>query len=64
MEHYRDKVLEGRYRLTHRIGQGGMATVYLAYNERLGKDVVIKQNGNSRWPEDQLLFEQEAQILA
>ncbi len=63
MEHYRDKMLQGRYHLTHKIGRGGMAVVYLAEDKHLRKSVVVKANGRSHALEERQLFEQEARIL-
>ena len=36
------QVLEGKYTIVRRLAEGGMSTVFLAVNERLGKDVAVK----------------------
>jgi serine/threonine protein kinase len=64
MEHYFGKILHQRYRLTHKIGHGGMATVYLAEDQdRMNQPVVIKQNDHSASPAERTQFEKEAQTL-
>ncbi len=56
----------GRYQLTARIGQGGMGTVYLATDSRLGRDVAIKVLTQPRASDKVLLerFFREAKAAA
>ncbi len=45
-------LVDGKYRILHKIGQGGMSTVYLALNERAGKQWAVKEvrkNGVSNY---------------
>src|SRR5436190_744225 len=58
------KILAGRYRVLERLGAGGMATVYLAEDDRLGRKVAVKRL-HSDSPEDAARrFEREAKVGA
>ena len=60
----RDKVLAGRYRVLERLGSGGMAAVYLAEDQRLGRRVAAKVL-HADSPEDMARrFDREAKLLA
>jgi len=59
----------GRYHIIEQLGQGGMATVYKAYDNRLERDVAIKFIRRESVPPDQVAamlkrFEREAKSLA
>ncbi len=59
----------GRYYLTERLGEGGMAVVYKAYDTRLERDIAIKIIRSGAFPSDDLAeilkrFEREAKSLA
>src|SRR3954471_8052822 len=57
-------VLAGRYRVLDRLGAGGMATVYLAEDERLGRKVAVKRL-HADSPEDAARrFDREAKVGA
>jgi serine/threonine protein kinase len=59
----------GRYYLTERLGEGGMATVYKGYDTRLERDVAVKLIRRSAFSDEVLenvlkRFEREAKSLA
>ncbi|GAA0661618.1 hypothetical protein GCM10010193_10970 [Kitasatospora atroaurantiaca] len=57
---------EGRYRLTHRLGRGGMAEVYAAQDVRLGRTVAVKLLRSELAQDDvaRLRFTREAHSVA
>jgi eukaryotic-like serine/threonine-protein kinase len=59
-------VLGGRYRLLERVGEGGMATVYRARDERLKRDVALKVIAErlAHDPPFVRRFRQEAELCA
>ena len=61
-----DALFDGRYRIRRRIGSGGMADVYLAEDEDLGRRVAIKIL-NNRYSSDESFverFQREAESAA
>ena len=61
-----DRTLAGRYTIGRRIGRGGMAEVYAATDERLGRRVAVKllHTNLATEPEFRARFRQEAQAAA
>src|SRR5919112_73832 len=51
-----DTLFDGRYRIVRRLGSGGMATVYLAEDEVLGRRVAVKIL-NERYANDEQFVE-------
>ena len=60
------QILGGRYRLIELLGQGGMATIYRAADNGLGRDVALKllRSEYLRDPDFSSRFRQEAQAAA
>lgn len=56
----------GPYRVSREIGRGGMGVVYLAHDERLGRDVAIKALPDhlAQDPDRRTRFDREARTLA
>lgn len=56
----------GRYHITERLGEGGMALVYKAYDTRLERDVALKVIRTEKAADELFLkrFEREARALA
>ncbi len=61
-----DALLGGRYRLRRRLGHGGMATVWLGFDERLERTVAIKILSDTLAGDDVYLrrFRREARVAA
>jgi serine/threonine-protein kinase len=58
------RLLAGRYRVERRIGSGGMGAVYLALDERLGRQVAVKRLPADSPEEAARRFEREARLGA
>ncbi|WP_250443559.1 serine/threonine-protein kinase [Actinotalea sp. C106] len=60
----RGVVLDGRYRVEEVLGQGGMATVYRAHDEVLGRDVAVKLFPPTPDADEVLRHQAEMRVLA
>jgi len=63
MELLPETLLHNRYRILHKLGQGGMGSVYLAHDTSLESQVAVKSN-HSPADESTTQFLREAQLLA
>ena len=63
-EFRRGRVLAGRYKVRKRLGSGGMATVFLAEDSKLGRDVAIKRLHTDAPKASLTRFEREAKLGA
>jgi tetratricopeptide (TPR) repeat protein len=59
-----ETLLSGRYRIVRRLGSGGMASVLLAVDERLGREVAIKRLPTGSPEEALRRFQREARLGA
>jgi serine/threonine-protein kinase len=61
-----DQVFDGRYHVTRKLGTGGMATVYLAEDQELGRRVAIKMLDERHAQDEQFVerFRREAKSAA
>jgi serine/threonine-protein kinase len=59
-------LFDGRYRIVRRLGSGGMANVYLAEDEELGRQVAIKILNDRHASDDSFVerFRREAKNAA
>src|SRR5437867_12123606 len=61
-----DQVFDGRYRVVRKLGTGGMASVYLAEDQELGRRVAIKLLDERHAQDEQFVerFRREAESAA
>src|SRR5678816_3394069 len=61
-----DTVFDGRYKITRKLGAGGMADVYLAEDQELGRRVAIKILNDRHAADEQFVerFRREAKNAA
>src|SRR2546421_10803137 len=61
-----DQVFDGRYKVVRKLGTGGMANVYLAEDQELGRSVAIKMLDERHSQDEQFVerFRREAKNAA
>lgn len=60
------KVIDGRFELVQKLGEGGMGTVYRARHREMDRDVAIKllKGSVAHSPEQQMRFRNEAKVIS
>jgi eukaryotic-like serine/threonine-protein kinase len=61
----RGRLVGGRYRLTGKIGEGGMGAVYKGFDQVIGRQVAIKMMGEGTTSKQEVVarFQREAQVV-